>query len=135
MTKQSFGTSARKSGKKLHSPKDYVGMIKDCRKGKMKFSDLVEEADKDLVSRGYVFSEVLGWVMPNELQRAGVSLTDTAIPSLTINSADKGWVTKVAPYFIEYMEDKKAELKMLRENPPTEKEVAMIKEMFDVADV
>jgi len=130
MTKESFGTSARTSGKKLHSPKDYVQMIKDCKKGKMKFSELVEKSEKDLASRGYVFSVVLGWVKPRELERAGISLTTSEIPAVFVMDAKKGWVTRVSPKFMQYMQNKQAEVKAIRDNPQTRKEREMIQEVF-----
>ena len=117
----SNGMSAKTDGNqpsKLVDNKDKLKKIKE--------RDAKDE--KLLASRGYVYSALMGWITPAKLNRAGLSITDTAVPSIMEHSAERGWVQRIHPDFKEFLKEEKAEAKAYRANPQTKRQIDMLSE-------
>ena len=100
--------SAKNNGKRL-SPKYWIDQMNSHKNGKMAAQELITCSHNYLISIGFIYNEVLGWIKPEELERAGMRLGQKTVPIKKAASKDGGLVIRISDRFRQYTEDEKRE--------------------------
>ena len=108
------------SGKKQTLGKDcpehWIAQVKALSQGKIAPKQLVEDSAAHLTAKGMIWSEVLGWVYPEQLRRASMNEKDNVVPTQTVMSPTGGKKVVITPKFHQEMNRIKAKDKATSED-------------------